>query len=364
MTDGLTDLVYEAAFRPDLWPEALHGLAERAESMGGVLQVVRPGEAPRWTVSPGVRAPFETYVREADFAASHDRAARWMRRGHTFLRDVDVYDSLEDIAADPPCRMLVRLGLGWQVGACLPMPTGDSIGVTFERPFSEGPHSSAARDRLNDSLHHLSRAAMVAARLGLEVAQAQVDLLEQLGLPAAVLRFGGQVLAMNGALERLEGLIAPAAFDRLSLALPAQNRRLADAVERMRTGGDPLSIPLRAGDDRGPQVLHLLPLHKSARDLFRSGDLVLVVTPLVAARMVPAVETLCGLFDLTPAESRLAAALAGGQSLAEAAAAAQITLKTARTYLERVFEKTVTHQQSQLVALLKSAPVLTPPATA
>jgi DNA-binding CsgD family transcriptional regulator len=61
------------------------------------------------------------------------------------------------------------------------------------------------------------------------------------------------------------------------------------------------------------------------------------------------------LFTLTKAEARLCIALASGFSLREAAAQADITFKTARTYLERIFAKTGTHQQSQLVALVKTA---------
>ncbi|MBN9219129.1 MAG: helix-turn-helix transcriptional regulator [Mesorhizobium sp.] len=60
------------------------------------------------------------------------------------------------------------------------------------------------------------------------------------------------------------------------------------------------------------------------------------------------------LFDLTPAEARLAASLVSGRSLKEIAATTGITVKTGRTYLERVFAKTATRQQSELVALLKN----------
>jgi DNA-binding CsgD family transcriptional regulator len=60
------------------------------------------------------------------------------------------------------------------------------------------------------------------------------------------------------------------------------------------------------------------------------------------------------LFDLTSAEARLAAALASGRSLKEATASSNITVKTGRTYLSRIFSKTRTRQQSELVALLKS----------
>ena len=57
---------------------------------------------------------------------------------------------------------------------------------------------------------------------------------------------------------------------------------------------------------------------------------------------------------LTPAEARLAPDLPAGLTLAETAARGGVTVKSARTYLERVFQKTGTHQQSQLVAMLKT----------
>jgi DNA-binding CsgD family transcriptional regulator/PAS domain-containing protein len=61
------------------------------------------------------------------------------------------------------------------------------------------------------------------------------------------------------------------------------------------------------------------------------------------------------LFGLTAAEASLCIILASGITLQDAAARNGITTKTARTYLERIFSKTGTRQQSQLVALIKGA---------
>jgi DNA-binding CsgD family transcriptional regulator len=74
----------------------------------------------------------------------------------------------------------------------------------------------------------------------------------------------------------------------------------------------------------------------------------------VAGR-VPANAILRGLFDLSAAETKLAAALASGQTLKAAAASRFISMPTARSQLAQIFHKTGTHQQSELVALLKSA---------
>lgn len=60
------------------------------------------------------------------------------------------------------------------------------------------------------------------------------------------------------------------------------------------------------------------------------------------------------LFGFTAREASLAASLASGRSIREAAEDAGIAYSTMRTYLENVFRKTETRQQSQLVALLRS----------
>ena len=61
------------------------------------------------------------------------------------------------------------------------------------------------------------------------------------------------------------------------------------------------------------------------------------------------------LFDLTDAEAKFSSALASGSSLTEAAEAQGVRISTARTHLARIFQKTHTRQQSQLVYLLRSA---------
>ncbi|MDR7124727.1 hypothetical protein [Pseudotabrizicola sp. 4114] len=362
MIQDVTDRIYEAAFQPECWPQTLNDLATASGSLGGVLQVVRRGSVPRWIASPEVQGAFAVYAQGADFTATYECAARWVARGQNFLRDVDVYDPI-DLASDPSRKMLADLGLGHQIGAILSLPTGDTACFTFERRLADGPHSVRAQNILNSHLSHLARAGMMAARLELEMARARVEAMTQIGLPAAVLRADGQIVAMSDTLRAMDDLILAAPQGRLALVAPRQNQRLSAALARVQTEAAAASIPLRNGSDLRPVVLHLLPLRRTARALFPDGDIMLVVTPLAVSRMVPSVEALCGLFDLSPSEARLAAGLSAGRTLAEAAAEVGITVKTARTYLERVFQKTVTHQQSELVALLKSAPWMPSPDT-
>ena len=71
--------------------------------------------------------------------------------------------------------------------------------------------------------------------------------------------------------------------------------------------------------------------------------------------LVPSPAVLTGLFDLTPAEAKFAAALVSGQSVKEASLTVGITESSGRTYLARIFAKTGTHRQTELVTLLAAA---------
>lgn len=66
----------------------------------------------------------------------------------------------------------------------------------------------------------------------------------------------------------------------------------------------------------------------------------------------PSAPVLADLFSLTLQESRLAAALASGQSLDEAAETCGVTKSSARTYLKAIFSKTNVSRQAELVRLL------------
>ena len=71
-------------------------------------------------------------------------------------------------------------------------------------------------------------------------------------------------------------------------------------------------------------------------------------------------EVIGRLYGLTGAESRLACVLASGRDLGDAAEALHITQESARTYLKRIFAKTNTRRQADLVRLILASPALIP----
>lgn len=70
----------------------------------------------------------------------------------------------------------------------------------------------------------------------------------------------------------------------------------------------------------------------------------------------PSEDALRTLFDLTPAEARLATLIATGNTVHAIAGHAGITYETARNQLKAVLAKTNTHRQAELVSLLARLP--------
>jgi DNA-binding CsgD family transcriptional regulator len=77
----------------------------------------------------------------------------------------------------------------------------------------------------------------------------------------------------------------------------------------------------------------------------------IVITDPDAQQPLPGVR-LQNLFGLTKAEARLAVLLASGNDLRSAAAQLQITYGSARARLIKIFQKTDTRRQSELIRLL------------
>lgn len=100
---------------------------------------------------------------------------------------------------------------------------------------------------------------------------------------------------------------------RLGLADAAADGLLASALQSVgqAAGAAVRSIPVARREDQPPLILHLTPIRGAAHDIFSRAASILVVTPVVV-KEVPSADIVQGLFDLTPAEARLAALIAAG----------------------------------------------------
>ena len=98
-------------------------------------------------------------------------------------------------------------------------------------------------------------------------------------------------------------------------------------------------------------VAHVIPLRRTARDLFVHCAGVLVISPVTLPK-APPVELVQSLFDLTAAEARVAPSLTMGQTVDEIASENGVSSHSVRTQVRGVLEKTGSRRQADVIALL------------
>ena len=233
------------------------------------------------------------------------------------------------------------------------MPTGDRIVFSIEREHSRGPIEKERVETLNELRSHLARSAFVAARLGLQRARGATEALTAMGLPALLLGLDGTVIEANPLIEELPSHVQWRARNRIALTDGRANELLWAALAA-RDSNRKLSVrsfPLRDADDRAALVLHIIPVRRSAHDIF-AGSYALAGGdpgdgPGGAAGRTDAVAV-----RPDPVRSAGGAGLAVGETLEEIASAGGVAISTVRSQLRRVLEKTGCARQAEVVSLL------------
>ena len=136
--------------------------------------------------------------------------------------------------------------------------------------------------------------------------------------------------------DKLRRLIATACRDGIGIVGQGGDMLISDPETGLPTAA--LSVvPMRDASTLG------LPVARAAAIFIQD----------LGSRLPPGFEEqMRALFGLTAREAALAAALASGRTLQQAADERFISMPTARTHLAQLFRKTHTSQQSQLVSLL------------
>jgi DNA-binding CsgD family transcriptional regulator len=261
---------------------------------------------------------------------------------------------------DPSFRDLLRpRGFGWCGGFLVQVPSDDMLLFSVERRFVDGPIESSAVSQLNTLRPHLARAAMVSARLQMERARGMTESLTTMGLPSAVLLGSGKVVAISPLFEKIGPQIIFKAFGGVALADAGANALLSQAIENLSSVESEVSaksIAVPSDGENEAVVVHLLPVRRSAHDVFGSAMGILVVTPLGSAETLPE-DLLNGLFDLSPAEVRAANGILQGKTIEELAVAFGLSRETIRSQVKAVLAKTGMARQADLVSLLANVRV-------
>jgi DNA-binding CsgD family transcriptional regulator len=182
------------------------------------------------------------------------------------------------------------------------------------------------------------------------------DSLTAMGLPSAVLLGSGKVISTSSSFDQVGPQIISTAFGGIALANADANALLKNAIEGLnavafQNGAKSIAVP--ADESNSALIVHLIPVRRSAHDIFGPAMGILVVTPLGSSGTLSG-DLLNGLFDLSPAEIRAAQGLLAGKSIEDLATDLGLSRETIRSQVKAVLAKTGTSRQADLIALLSN----------
>jgi len=166
------------------------------------------------------------------------------------------------------------------------------------------------------------------------------------------------ILAANSRADQYEDAgVIDLTHGRFAFSHPTSQKKLLDLIRSDKAAGLAFQAIDKSGDECPVLVARISPQAAQQIGGFSTGAS-LIVTLGSAPGETPVVEIdrVAQWFALTPAEARLAVALAGGQTLQSYAAHRAVSLNAVRFLLKGIFRKTGATSQAQLVAMLARLP--------
>lgn len=352
MNSEFIDRVYEASVIPDLWPSVLLDLAEMTESKGGLLLSTRD-KSLNWTASESVHDAFADYLSGGWFRRCGRRVCMLEQAHSAFLTEQDYWTDEELENNEIYHDFFYPRDLGCSAGTGLIMPTGDHIVFSVERSHQRGPIESTHVETLNMMRPHIARAAMVAARMGLQSATTAKDAFGKLCVPTVLLNLDGAAVESSDEIAAMSDYIAWGADNRLLLKDKNADALLHNALVSLDGHAGIQSFAIRDDNDCPAHVAHIVPVTRSANDIFAKGYALLVFNP-IDTKAMPSVDLLRSLFDLTAAEAKVARKLAAGLSVEGIAEEGNVSINTVRTQVRKIIEKTGSKRLPELVSMISN----------
>jgi DNA-binding CsgD family transcriptional regulator/PAS domain-containing protein len=235
---------------------------------------------------------------------------------------------------------------------------------TAMRHAQQGPVDDRMRRRFELITPHVRRSMLIGKVIDLHrvEAAALADALDQLASAMFIVDSTGRIIHANVAGHRLigEADVLRAANGRLS-ALEAKGSRNLLEVFAAAQAGDAavgkggIAVPLTARSGER-YVAHVLPLTSGAR---RRAGVSYAATAAVFVRkagldLPSPPEAVASEFKLTPAEVRVLFAIVQIGGVPEVAPVLGVSEQTVKSHLHRLYEKTATRRQADLVKLVAS----------
>ncbi|RWE33467.1 MAG: hypothetical protein EOS77_12115 [Mesorhizobium sp.] len=360
--DGMVGQIYDAATEPGRWPQVLETLSDFLE--GAATKLTFQNARTLRSEANSVRMPPEADLTYAQYYyKTNVFLPRFARLSAGTL--IPIWDLLprEVYRRSEFYNDFCRPGdMCHSIGVVLANEPDIRVVFTCGRAEATGEFEPEHIERLRRIGPHLVRAASVGLRLSRsEIARsANVEALDRIAQGVLVVAANGEILFANRAAEALlteaDGIRIEKSALRATRPADAQFQRLiATAAERLDAAGGVMTLARPA--PRRPLSVLVAPLKMELKWFVtaRPAAVVFVSDPDSAPRT--AQDQLRNLYRLTPAEAAVAIAIARGEGLQAVADELGISLTTARTHLQHVFEKTETRRQAELVRLIAASGV-------
>ena len=361
--------IYDCALEPDRWPEAMQritGLTASAAMGMGIIDHKHKHNVRLYDYGyseEDMRIYFEKYA-----ALDPTFVARLMYPVGEPVTSEVLLDEQELLESRIYQEFWKPRGFRYGATIELLRTTHRSAGTAVTRKEWQPAYGAADLALLRLLAPHLIRAVTISDVLDLRTLKSEMleATLDRLAAGVFLTARDGRIVYMNAAAERqLEtGNALRVVNKRLSAADPRARPVLAKAIDEAATcetdagsGGHALAIP---DSDGAGYVATLLPLERGRRQSiiapFAASVAVFTQNP-AEVPLMPG-EAFAKLYRLTGGELRVLLVLARGVGAKEAADILGISEATVRTHLQRMFAKTGTSRQSELLQLLQSS---TPP---
>lgn len=363
--------IYDCAIDPSLWPIALEQVARlfggRTASIGISDTLTRETII---RTSWGVPEPYESsyagYVATLPVYQSYARMQVEEAKGGSMLYDIEEFKKTEFYREWAEPQGLI------DVAALCIMNDSSRFGMFGVNTGTDRPLVGEKDLRLLRLLApHVRRAATISDLLDTSALSARrlEALIDGLELGIAFVDRSMRLVHANEAARRHldagDGITGHAG--RLGVSAPRSREALEQALERAGRGdadmgraGYSLPVP-RQGRD--PLVLHVLPLARGeGRRVLAPSALAAVFVTSPDARPVAAADALASLFDLTRVEAVTLTHLSEGRSPGDVANRLGMPVSTVKSQLKRIFRKTGTSRQPELVHLVSGLNMMRPTA--
>lgn len=339
------------------WQAFLEALARWMDASYATLIITAPGTGqPGTYVTPGANPQFRDDYVESFFA---DDPFRDLPEGQ--VTSLAQFLAEHPGALVPAYREYLRLAGGEQVLGLDLRFGADKVGryearFRVTRDQSLPDFTPAERARLQGLVPHLRIAVGLFEKLQFAGAQHGVfhSTAQGLGLALVVLDRARRIVSSNALAEQIlrEGEGVSRRGDEIAFAASANRRTIEALLAPSPTPTSPGVTRFRIErPQHGDLVATARPLALPAIHS-GTGALALFLARQGGGETTPDPQALRDVLGLTMAEARLAAVLAEGHTLVEAAKKLGIAHNTAKVQLRAVFAKTGVHRQAQLVALL------------